>query len=177
MNKIINGSIESLDQMIDFIKSLSDEGYKAAPKPLFDSSIGQHLRHILDVYMALISSDNFEHINYDIRRRGLPLESVRSEGLIELNVIRHWLITLDETSLTLPTTVHNEVSVCSEQAAQMSSSMGRELCFASSHLTHHLAIMAVIAKFLGHKVNEKLGVAPTTATFLRNQQQRDSCVS
>lgn len=170
MNKIINGSIESLDQMIDFIKNLGDEAYKTAPKPLFDSSIGQHLRHILDVYMALINSDNFEKINYDIRRRGLALETVRTEGLIELNVIRHWLVTLDEASLTLQTTVHSEVSVCSEQAAQMTSSMGRELCFASSHLTHHLAIMAAIAKFLGHKVSAELGVAPTTATFLRSQQ-------
>lgn len=54
--------------------------------------------------------------------------------------------------------------------------MGRELCFVSSYLTHHLAIMAVIAKFFGHKVNEKLGVEPTTVIFLRNQQQRDFSV-
>ena len=170
MNKIINGSIESLDQMIEFIKGLSDESYKTAPKPLFDSSIGQHLRHILDVYMAIINADDFEKINYDIRRRGLALETVRTEGLIELNVVRHWLVNLDEDSLILPTTVHTEVSVCSEQPAQMVSSIGRELCFASSHLTHHLAIMAAVAKFLGHKVSAEVGVAPTTATFLRSQQ-------
>ncbi len=176
MNKIINGSIESLDQMIDFITGLSDEAYMMAPKPLFNSSIGQHLRHILDVYMALMSSDNLEKINYDIRRRGLALETVRSEGLIELNVIHQWLMTFDADLLTLPTTVQSEVSVCSEQSAQMSSSMGRELCFASSHLTHHLALMAAIAKFLGHDVNDEFGVAPTTATFLRSQQQKsDTC--
>jgi uncharacterized damage-inducible protein DinB len=170
MNKIINGSIESLDQMIGFIKSLTDETYKVAPKPLFDSSIGQHLRHILDVYMAIINGDDFEKVNYDIRRRGLALETMRTEGLMELKVVRHWLVTLDEASLTLATTVQTEVSVCSEQPAEMSSSIGRELCFASSHLTHHLAIMAAVAKFLGHKVSAEVGVAPTTATFLRSQQ-------
>lgn len=178
MNKIINGSIESLEQMIDFIKGLTDEAYQTAPKPLFDSSIGQHLRHILDVYMAIIKSEKFEVVNYDIRRRGLALESVRIEGLAELNIIHNWLLDLDETSLSLPTNVQTEVSVCSEQAAQMSSSIGRELCFASSHLTHHLAIMAAIAKFLGHEVSDELGVAPTTATFLRSQQkQSDSSIS
>lgn len=176
MNKIISGSIESLEQMIDFITGLSDEAYKKAPKPLFNSSIGQHLRHILDVYMALMNSDNITEINYDIRRRGLDLETVRSEGLRELNLIHKWLSALNPDVLTLPISIRSEVSVCSEQSAQMASSMGRELCFASSHLTHHLALMAAIAKFLGHEVNDEFGVAPTTATFLRSQQQKsDTC--
>ena len=176
MNKIINGSIESLEQMMDFITGLSDEAYMRAPKPLFNSSIGQHLRHILDVYMALMNTDNLPEINYDIRRRGLALETVRSEGLIELNSVHKWLMTLNPEKLALPISIQSEVSVCSEQSAQMASSMARELCFASSHLTHHLALMAAIAKFLGHEVNDEFGVAPTTATFLRSQQQKnDTC--
>lgn len=175
MIKVINGSIDSLEQMIDFIDGLSDEVYKQAPTPLFDSSIGQHLRHILDLYMALIMASDLQTINYDVRRRGLALETDRGEGLKELVLVCNWLKSLDEAVLELPTTISTEVSVCSEQTANFLSTVGREVCFTSAHLIHHLALMAAIAKFLGQTVNADLGVAPTTATFLRSQQQNESC--
>lgn len=171
MIKVINGSIESLEQMIDFIQSLSDDTYQKAPKPLFDSSIGQHLRHILDLYMALITASDLQAINYDIRRRGLALETDKNEGIKELVLICDWLKSLDLELLSLPANISTEVSISSSQAVDLTSSVGREICFASSHLTHHLALMAAIAKFLGQEVSKTLGVAPTTATFLRSQQQ------
>lgn len=175
MIKVINGSIDSLEQMIDFIENLSDDIYKQAPKPLFDSSIGQHLRHILDLYMAIVMASDLQKINYDVRRRGLALETDRSEGIKELVFVCDWLKSLDVTTLALSAEISTEVSVCSEQTAMLASTVGREVCFASSHLTHHLALMAAIAKFLGQTVSADLGVAPTTATFLRSQQQSESC--
>jgi len=175
MIKVINGSIESLEQMIEFIQSLSDDIYQKAPKPLFDSSIGQHLRHILDLYMALITANDLQAINYDVRRRGLALETNKDEGIKELILICDWLKSLDLELLELPTSISTEVSISSAQNANLVSTVGREICFASSHLTHHLALMAAIAKFLGQKVSNDLGVAPTTATFLRSQQQNESC--
>jgi uncharacterized damage-inducible protein DinB len=170
MDKVIKGSIESLEQVIDFIQELSDEIYMQIPEPLSNSSIGQHLRHILDLYMALIMSSDLQNINYDVRRRGLALETDRNEGIKELFVVCDWLKSLDLTLLNIETHISTEVSVYSEVTANFSSTVGREVCFVSTHLTHHLALMAVIAKFLGHTVSPDLGVAPTTATFLRSQK-------
>jgi len=57
-------------------------------KPLFDSTIGQHLRHILDLYMALIEPHGTGNINYDIRRRGIALEHQRAAGIAELRQVK-----------------------------------------------------------------------------------------
>lgn len=170
MIKVINGSIESLEQIIDFIQELSDEIYTKIPEPLFNSSIGQHLRHILDLYMALIISNGLQNINYDVRRRGSLLETNRNEGIKELFIVRDWLKSLDVMQLNINTNIATEVSVSTKVIAKFTSTVGREICFVTTHLTHHLALMAAIAKFLGLSVNTNLGVAPTTATFLRSQK-------
>jgi len=171
MTKVIKGSIESLEQMIDFIQGLSDEIYMQIPEPLFSSSIGEHLRHILDLYMALINANDLENINYDVRRRGIGLEKDKNEGIKELYIVCDWLKLLDLMKLNIKTNISTEVSVYNEIAVNFPSTVGREVCFVSTHLTHHLALMAAIAKFLGHSVKTNLGVAPTTASFLRSQKQ------
>ena len=110
MNVIIKGCVESLDQMIEFIDGLSDDCYQQSPAPLFDSSIGQHLRHILDLYMALINPTQAHTIDYDIRRRGLALERVKIEGINELQLIRNRLLQLDVSTLGQSLSIRGEVS-------------------------------------------------------------------
>jgi len=169
LNTIVKGNIESLDQMISFIDSLSDTEYQHTAKPWFDSSIGQHLRHILDLFLALMNNVEAE-VNYDIRRRGAPVESSRQIGLKELNDIRCWAASLNDEMVSKEIIVHTETGLSSQQTDAFKSSFGRELCFASSHLVHHLAIMAAIAKISGKEVDAKLGLAPATATYVREQE-------
>ncbi|MDC0932800.1 hypothetical protein OAR97_03050 [Arcobacteraceae bacterium] len=115
-------------------------------------------------------SSDLQNINYDVRRRGLALERDKNEGIKELYIVCDWLKSLDLTLFNMKTNISTEVSVSNKVTANFSSTVGREVCFVSIHLTHHLALMAVIAKFLGHSVSPDLGVAPTTATFLRSQK-------
>ena len=166
MNKIVTGNLESLDQMISFIDSLSDAEYQYIPKPLFNSSIGQHLRHILDLLLALVNSTN-EEINYDVRRRGALVETDKRQGLKELNDVRVWVSNISNNEINRDVLVHTETSLNTQQTDSLKSSFGRELCFAASHLVHHLAIMAAIAKMAGKEVDSKLGLAPATATYER----------
>lgn len=189
MNRSISGSLETIDQMISFIEGLSDKEYQYIAKPLFDSSIGQHLRHIVDLYLALMSSTQLGHIdsaktirsssaispvstiNYDIRRRGALIETEKQTGLAELADIRAWLLYNEHTNMTEEVWISTEVSLSSQASELFKSSLGRELCFASSHLTHHLAIMAAIAKVSGKEVDSSIGLAPATATYTREQAQ------
>ena len=180
MNRSIAGSVESLDQIMTFIEGLTTTEYQYIATPLFNSSIGQHLRHIVDLYLALMkssSAENSKHcspdicnINYDIRRRGAYVETDKNTGLAELSNIRQWLKSVAERDLSKDALVSTEVSLTSQQSEVFKSSFGRELCFASSHLTHHLAIMAAIAKVSGKNVDPYLGLAPATATFTREQE-------
>ena len=170
MNKILKGNLETIDQLIDFLRDLTDEDYNYTHGTILSSSIGQHLRHILDLYYALMASSNVELVDYDIRRRGAALETDRGAGLKELSDIRQWVSELSETQLQAICRIKTEVMLSDSSSIETESSVGRELCFVSSHLTHHLALMAVLAKLAGCQVDESLGVAPATASFLRAQE-------
>ena len=167
MNNTITGSIESIDQLIDFIDSLTDADYQYRAQPWFDNAIGQHLRHVVDLYQALINQHTNTVVDYDVRRRGASVEKCRTTGLKELNEIRLWLQNLPAERIEQSVTISTEVAITSQQIEVFQSSFGRELCFASSHLTHHLAMMVIIAKLAGKAVESALGLAPATASFLR----------
>ncbi len=171
MQKVIHSNVEILDQLSGFIEGLDESVYVKVSKPLFESSIGQHLRHILDIFQALMKETNPTFVDYDLRRRGIPLETDPQAGLDELEEVTQWLKSLDPSTFDQPLQISTEVSLSSEETAKLNSSLGRELCFASSHLTHHLALMVVHAKLLGMEIDSKLGVAPSTATFMREQEQ------
>ena len=172
MNALVAGSLESLDQMIGFISELSDTEYQYIARPWFDSSIGQHLRHIVDLYRALqvtnsIADSDLPFIDYDTRRRGAPIETQKCVGLEELSTLRCWMSKISSDDLDKSVLVSAEVALKSKQVELCHSSFGRELSFASSHLVHHLAIMAAVAKMAGKDVDSSLGLAPATATFVR----------
>ena len=169
MHKVILGSIEVLHQLVQFIQQLDDESYSCSPQPLFDSPIGNHVRHILDIYQALMQ-DQHSLIDYDQRRRGADVESKRVAALKELIIIENWLMALDSSEFETVKIVKTEVCVSQQNSEKFTSTLGRELCFASSHATHHLALLVAIAKSMNIKINGQLGIAPATATFLRKQQ-------
>ena len=168
MHKVILGSIEVLHQLVQFIQQLDDDSYSCSPQPLFDSPIGNHVRHILDIYQALMQ-DQHSLIDYDQRRRGDDVESKRVAALKELVVIENWLMALDSAEFETVKIVKTEVCLSQQNSEKFTSTFGRELYFASSHATHHLALLVAIAKSMNIKINGQLGIAPATASFLRKQ--------
>ncbi|MEH6449708.1 MAG: DinB family protein [Oleispira sp.] len=168
MYKVILGSIEILHELVQLIQQLDDDSYRCPPQPLFNSPIGSHVRHILDIYQALILEQH-NLIDYDLRRRGNDVETKRVAALKELIEIENWLMALKEEQFSEVKIVKTEVCLSQQESMNFTSTLGRELCFASSHVTHHLALIVAIARSMNIQVNGQLGIAPATATFLRQQ--------
>lgn len=169
MKKVIDGGIESIEQLVQFISLLDEDSYQFIAKPAFEASIGQHLRHILDLYCALRNSEESQFVDYNIRRRGCALESDIALGIMELKEVLQWFKNLPEESLAEKRTVSAEVSVSTEKIVSAESTFARELCYTACHLTHHLSSMAAISRLYGHKTDLNYGVAPSTATFNRSK--------
>jgi hypothetical protein len=168
MHKMILGSIEVLHGLVQLIQQLDDDCYRCPPQPLFNSPIGSHVRHILDIYQALMRAEH-NFIDYDLRRRGNDVETKRVAALKELIEIENWLMALKEEQFSEVKIVKTEVCLSQQESEQFTSTFGRELCFASSHVTHHLALIVAIAKSMNIQIDGQLGIAPATATFLRQQ--------
>ena len=165
---IIQGNIEALHQAAHLLNMLSDTQFSQVPSQYAESSIGQHTRHILDIYDAVLNSEGESgFIDYDQRRRGSNIEAKRSVALAAIERAKQDVSRLEQAAVWSAKSISTEVLLSSKEPVMVGSNLERELVFAASHAVHHLALMRVIAKLLGVAVPEYIGVAPTTASFLR----------
>lgn len=185
---VIRGNIEAIHQGIDLISSLSDEQYVHIASPYVSSSIGAHFRHVVDMYNALMVNDVNKQtvgiVDYDVRRRGALIEERRDVALEELQSLERWIMQLvdnmpESCDVDVPSKqkcqsilVKNEVTLSDSHSVIVESSLVRELIFVGSHAVHHYALIQVIAKLQGVVLSGSLGVAPATATFLREQSAK-----
>jgi len=167
---MISCQIEILSQAQLFLKSISDLEYKYIAKPNFTSSAGSHIRHIIDHYLAIQDGIECGLIDYDNRHRGHEIEQQPSKALKYLNSITKWLNTLSENDLKQTVELSTEISISNQERIKLPTNIARELVFAASHAIHHYAILAQIARAQALPLPANFGIAPATATFLRQQQ-------
>jgi len=169
LKSIIDGNIESLEQGQNLIDSISTEAYQQGASPIANSSIGEHFRHILDMYFALMSGFGKGVVDFNTRRRGAEIEKNPKAAIDQIRQIKQWLLQLDvdcDQELLLNT----EVALHNTRSVEIESYLARELVFASSHAVHHYAVVSIIAKLQGLEVDNALGIAAATATNLRDSR-------
>ena len=172
---VIQGNLEVIDQCISVLSSVNDSQYIYVDPPNITSAIGTHFRHILDIYRALmegvLSCQHYDSseacVNYDRRRRGASCESQLSVARAELIALKRWLLGFSIEHCRSKVWIKTEVSIGHQESQKLASNVLRELVFASSHAVHHLAVVAMIARFQGINVDALLGLAPATANYLR----------
>jgi hypothetical protein len=168
------GCIETLEQGYKCLRHLSDEQYLASAKPHVTSSIGEHFRHLLDLFHALYDAHSRsarikgnQVIDYNFRRRGHEVEVSRKLAMKELTHFTKWLETISEREIKAPVNLLTEVSLTQTEARLMTSTLERELTFSALHANHHYAMAKVTISLLDLVVSDDFGLAPTTLSYLR----------
>ena len=175
------GCIETLEQGSEFLNALNDEQYLWSAKPHVSSTIGEHFRHLLDLFHAVYEASTFVNlasqskknhqptIDYNFRRRGHDVEVSRSQAIKELTYFIQWLETIREDELKKTVSLLTEVSLLQTDTHLMTSTFERELTFASLHANHHFAMSKVTTSLMNLDVCESFGYAPATLTYLRGK--------
>lgn len=169
MLPVVKGNLETLAQAKDILNVISDTVYQHIPAPYAQSSIGQHFRHIIDNYLALQQGVEINHVDYNWRRRGAQVESCPQTARDELDAITNWLTQINEKTIEEKLTLVSEVCLEQTQSDFATSSLQRELIFVASHAIHHIAIISMCMKLQDVTVPNHIGLAPATASFLRQQ--------
>lgn len=164
---MVESQLEIIEQGISYLKSVSKDDYIAIVSPNFISSAGSHMRHIIDHYQAIMSGLNCQLIDYDVRERGSEVESSPRLAIKKLNEIADWINKLTEDNLGEVIMLTTEVSVSTKDIRQVQTSVARELVFVGSHAVHHFAMIAQISFTQRNSQPSSFGLAPATATFLR----------
>jgi hypothetical protein len=171
---MINSQLEVLTQAKDYLNTVSTYHYNEIIKPNFISSAGAHIRHIIDHYLAIKAGLQAHYIDYDIRERNSNIEHQPAIALEQITNIIQWLTAINEKTLTTIVTLSTEVSISSCQVATVKTTIARELVFAASHAVHHYAMIAQIALLQNHPLPAHFGIAPATATHLRQQHSNSA---
>jgi uncharacterized damage-inducible protein DinB len=160
--RLLAGCHYCLGQCQDLLERVSVEDYRAQSGS--QSSVGAHLRHVLERFQSVLNGLPEARIDYDKRRRDPALEQNPDSAAFALNSIRRRLQQLQPdhapagaAALLVCESVHP-----GQQAVTVSSSIERELMSLVSHSVHHLALIATLLRPLGYKLDEQFGKAPST---------------
>ena len=151
--------IENLQMLKGILQRLDDTQYDAPLEVLSNSTIGQHVRHVLEFYLCLLNSMESGTVNYDTRQRDLALQSHVQSGI---HTIEHIIHRLNSTRVNLPLTLKGDHGIESPAPFSVDSNVQRELAFNLEHAIHHQALIKIGLNQLGQHMQSGFGVAPST---------------
>ncbi|MDG1823505.1 MAG: DinB family protein [Flavobacteriaceae bacterium] len=143
---------------------LSEDVYSRPLDTLSGSSIGQHMRHIVEFYTCLLSQLQGQVINYDLRKRNQLIEKLPKSCALAIDEI---LVQLDEFASKFeskPLRFENCNFDTDMGINPITTSFSRELVYCLDHCIHHQYFIKIglVSLELGHCLHEEFGVAPST---------------
>ena len=159
MNIIIQSTLKTLQKSKSILANLSDEDLCNTSVSPYYSSIGSHIRHILDFYDCVLNIDSENRVDLTARSRNKAVESHCEnamqylQGIIEkLNnchfEVDHIVTVIDDLGLG---------------KIEIKYTLGSLFAQANSHTIHHYAIINYIFDRLGIVINDdEFGYNPTT---------------
>ncbi|WGK68325.1 DinB family protein [Candidatus Haliotispira prima] len=169
IRQLAQENIVLLQQGIDLVRQLNDAQFRYEDD-IARSSIGKHLRHILDFYTAFFrnmpaSPDELHQIDYDRRHRDPVLETERPQLCRKAEDTQLRLAKLERDSLA-------EVASCEglrNFPSVAKSHRTRELQFLLGHTVHHYALITMTLRLQQLEVPKDFGIACSTRLYLQNQ--------
>lgn len=153
-----------LDQCQRFIRATPADCYAKPCDTVGGATVGKHARHVLDHFQRALGTPASEPIDYDTRVRGGRIETEPDEACAHIDALRAALGTIGEERMG-EAVVTRVMLTGDGTCADLGSTRGRELFFATHHAIHHHAMMKTIGNEFGVPIPEGFGMAPSTLNF------------
>ncbi|MFL0354469.1 DinB family protein [Xanthomarina sp. GH4-25] len=159
MNLILKANLLSLKKSEVLLASITDDILKNKTVSPYYSSIGSHLRHILDFYDCILTPKN-QIIDLTIRTRDLEVENCCIKALNYFNEIIKKMESIDDADLDRIVFVSDDLGLGKTDINYTFSGL---LSQANSHTIHHYAIINYILEGIGMRLeDDTFGYNPTT---------------
>lgn len=155
---LINSIHASLNEMVDLLNQLSNESYSNPCSELSSASIGEHTRHIIEMFQCLENQYESGIVNYDIRERNIQIQNETKFAISQINLIK---INLEKENkkIELQQIIDGEEII-------IESNYNRELLYNLEHCIHHQALIKVaILMSENLNVDANFGVARSTIEY------------
>lgn len=148
----------SLDELIYLLDQLSDQEYSKSCEALSNATIGEHTRHIIEMFQCLENGYDFGVLNYDNRDRNALIQT-------QTEFAKQCIIEIKSGLKSENKTLYLE-QIIDGIAIRIQSSYYRELLYNMEHCVHHQALIKVaVLQFENILINENFGVARSTIEY------------
>ena len=154
-------------QLTDSIARLSQTQYVQPCKNLFNNTIGQHVRHIIELFQCLETGYANGTVNYEKRKRDAEIENSKE---VASNLLHQIFINLNKPDKELLLAASYDDH--SNEPVIISTNYFREVAYNLEHTIHHMALMRVgITEVSDIVLSEDFGVASSTIKHRRQCAQ------
>ncbi|MEO8405413.1 MAG: hypothetical protein ABI480_12485 [Chitinophagaceae bacterium] len=148
-------------QLEEAISELSDQQYCMPVAVLSDTSIGQHLRHVIEFFDELNKGHQTGQVNYDLRQRDHRIETKRQVAIEKIREIGENLDKPDKDLLLTASFPVNGIP-----HIQFTSNYNRELLYNLEHTVHHMALIRIGIEAVSSTIlSSHFGVAESTVQY------------
>jgi len=157
----------SFDQLAGILDQLTETQYSQPSKILFNASIGQHVRHIIELYICLYNGYTSGNVNYEKRKRDVRIETDKSFAIELMEMIGN-NIDKDNKKLLLDSSYDEQ----STDSITVKTNYYRELIYNLEHTVHHMALIRVgVNEVSSIAIPEGFGVATSTIKYRKSCAQ------
>ncbi|HEX5654610.1 MAG TPA: hypothetical protein VFX58_16145 [Chitinophagaceae bacterium] len=148
-------------QISNTLQQLNDAEYAAPSKLLFNASIGQHVRHIIELFQCLENGYEAGAVNYEKRKRNYRIETERE---LAITLLKEIYDRLDKPNKEMVLEAE-DYGDCLETVI-VPTNYFREIAYNLEHTIHHMALIRVgVNEVSAVALPEEFGVAYSTIKF------------
>ena len=148
-------------QLSETMRQLDNKQYTQPSKVLFNATIGQHIRHIIELFQGLENGYESGVINYEKRKRDTRIERDKNMAASLLQGIYQNLNKPDKHLI-----LESNYDEHSAEIVGVNTNYYRELIYNLEHAVHHMALVRVgINEVSNIEIPEGFGVATSTIKY------------
>ena len=154
-------------QLSGSLETLSPDEYARPCRNLSEATVGQHVRHIIEMFLCLENGYQSGIVNYEKRKRDQQTEIDKNFALFQLQEIHRGLGKPDK-SLILEGVYNDD----SSNLMQFPTNYYREIVYNLEHTIHHMALIRIgLREITQMELPETYGVASATVKHKRSCAQ------
>ena len=154
-------------QLSQTIQLLEPEHYVFPGKALFNATIGQHTRHIIEMFICLEDGYESGTVNYEKRKRDIRIETDKDFACNLLKKVYEDLEKPDKQMV-----LHAAYNQHSNELMEFNTNYYREIAYNLEHTIHHMALIKVgLREVSDMEIPEGFGVATSTIKYRKECAQ------
>ena len=154
-------------QLAGTLDQLTQQEYVQPCSTLFNNTIGQHVRHIIELFQCLETGYDAGMVNYEKRRRDLLIETDKE---FAARLLQEIFSNLSRTNKELILeAIYDEHAT---EPITISTNYYREIAYNLEHTIHHMALIRVgVNEVSTIELPEDFGVASSTVKYRKQCAQ------